>query len=210
VLYRGINKDLSPIMKAKYDSYETAFAVGTKLTFPAPTACSTSDMVAGQFMNGIQLVIQNAGGVALLPGQLSAYDESEVMLPFPSSFKVVARSKVQETVVVVIEAIFTPFSYCSAPEVHVVSAAAAAHATPLPPTAAVTGGMVIMSPPAAPGRPLSDLSVLDVALIVCAAADVVSHAHHTRVAGGMPWTGVRRLLRSHRRQQLRRKCHRHA
>jgi hypothetical protein len=100
-------------MVQKYDTYETAFAVGSKLTFPAPTACSTSDVVAGDFTNGIQLVIQKAGGVALVPGQLSAYDESEVMLPFPSTFKVIARSKVQDTVVVVIEAVDTAFSYCS-------------------------------------------------------------------------------------------------
>jgi len=116
VLYRGINIDLNAVMKQKYEAYETAFAVGTKLTFPAPTACSTSDVVAGHFMNGIQLVIHKAGGVALVPGQLSAYDESEVMLPFPSTFKVIARSKVQDTVVVVIEAVPTSFSYCSAPE----------------------------------------------------------------------------------------------
>ena len=117
MLYRGINIDTNPIMRQKYDAYETAFAVGTKLTFPAPTACSTSDVVAGHFMNGIQLVIQKSGGVALVPGQLSAYDESEVMLPFPSTFKVIARSKVQDTVVVVIEAVpNSSFSYCSAPE----------------------------------------------------------------------------------------------
>ena len=108
-------------MKQKYEAYETAFAVGTKLTFPAPTACSTSDVVAGHFMNGIQLVIQKAGGVALVPGQLSAYDESEVMLPFPSTFKVIARSKVQDTVVVMIEAVPSAFSYCSPPEALVAS-----------------------------------------------------------------------------------------
>jgi hypothetical protein len=195
VLYRGINKDLNPIMKTKYDTYETAFAVGSKLTFPAPTACSTSDVVAGDFTNGIQLVIQNAGGVSLLPGQLSAYDESEVMLPFPSTFKVVARSKVQDTVVVVIEAISTPFSYCSAPEAHVVSAAASAHAAPLPSSSVITGGFAIMSSPAAPaaaaaGRPLSDLSVPDVALIVRAAARVVFCSCFTSLAGVMPRGGV--------------------
>jgi hypothetical protein len=62
VLYRGINIDLNAVMRQKYDSYETAFAVGTKLTFPAPTACSTSDVVAGHFMNGIQLVIHKPAG----------------------------------------------------------------------------------------------------------------------------------------------------
>jgi hypothetical protein len=45
VLYRGINIDLNATMKQKYEAYETAFAVGTKLTFPAPTACSTSDVL---------------------------------------------------------------------------------------------------------------------------------------------------------------------
>jgi hypothetical protein len=121
VLYRGINIDLNAVMRQKYDAYETAFAVGTKLTFPAPTACSTSDVVAGHFMNGMQLVIHKAGGVALLPGQLSAYDESEVLLPFPCSFKVTARSKVQDTVVVMIEAVPSVFSYCSDPEALVAS-----------------------------------------------------------------------------------------
>ena len=106
-------------MRQKYEAYETAFAVGTKLTFPAPTACSTSDVVAGHFMNGIQLVIHKAGGVALVPGQLSAYDESEVMLPFPSTFKVIARSKVQDTVVVVIEAISTALFCRPSDEQHV-------------------------------------------------------------------------------------------
>jgi hypothetical protein len=38
-------------------------------------------VVAGHFMNGIQLVIHKAGGVALVPGQLSAYDESVPDLP---------------------------------------------------------------------------------------------------------------------------------
>ena len=156
MLYRGINIDLNAVMKQKYETYETAFAVGTKLTFPAPTACSTSDVVAGHFMNGIQLVIQKAGGVALVPGQLSAYDESEVMLPFPCSFKVVARSKVQDTVVVMIEATPTSFSYCSAPE----GTFLAASSSPV----SAGGGSVS----AAGGGPpsLSHLSPPDVALIV--------------------------------------------
>ena len=50
MLYRGINIDLNAVMRQKYEAYETAFAVGTKLTFPAPTACSTSDVVASRFM----------------------------------------------------------------------------------------------------------------------------------------------------------------
>jgi len=149
-------------MGQKYDTYETAFAVGTKLTFPAPTACSTSDVVAGDFTNGIQLVIQKSGGVSLLPGQLSAYDESEVMLPFPSSFKVVARSKVQNTVVVVIEAIESAFSYCSSSSV-AVSGGSVAVVAPKVPAAQLLSSHVpaILSTPS-----LAHLSVPDVALIV--------------------------------------------
>ncbi len=116
MLYRGINIDLNPVMKQKYDTYETAFAVGAKLTFPAPTSCTTSDVIAGEFTKGIQLVIQKASGVKLLPGQLSAFCEDEVMPSFPSSYKVIARSKVQDTVVIVIEAIPTAITYCSLPD----------------------------------------------------------------------------------------------
>ena len=188
MLYRGINIDLNAVMKQKYEAYETAFAVGTKLTFPAPTACSTSDAVAGHFMNGIQLVIHKAGGVALVPGQLSAYDESEVMLPFPSTFKVIARSKVQDTVVVVIEAVDTAFSYCSAPETHASafsspflerslaaasgSSALSPGSTSSPSAASAAGGAALHS--------LSALSVLDVALIVRAAAAAIVESRDAR------------------------------
>jgi hypothetical protein len=163
VLYRGINIDLNDVMRQKYDTYETAFAVGTKITFPAPTACSTSDVVAGDFTNGIQFVIQKAGGVSLVPGQLSAYDESEVMLPFPCSFKVIARSKVQDTVVVVMEAIATSFSYCSAATAPT-SASASALAS-----ATVHVSALAFAPapsPAPASSPLSSLSVDEVALLV--------------------------------------------
>jgi hypothetical protein len=115
-LYRGINKDSNPIMRHKYDEYETEFAIGSLVTFPAPTSCTISDAVASGFTNGIHLVIQKASGVKLLPGQLSAYDEAEVMPPFPSCYVVTARSKVQDTVVVVIEARPTSIIYCSLPE----------------------------------------------------------------------------------------------
>ena len=156
-------------MKQKYEAYETAFAVGTKLTFPAPTACSTSDVVAGHFMNGIQLVIQKAGGVALVPGQLSAYDESEVMLPFPSTFKVIARSKVQDTVVVMIEAVPSAFSYCSPPERPFLERSSSSSITA---TTTTTTSSSSSSASAGGGGPpsLSRLSPPDVALIVRAAA----------------------------------------
>lgn len=115
-LYRGIDKDLNPVMRRKYDAYETEFEVGSMITFPAPTSCTISDAVAGGFTKGIQLVIQKASGVRLSPGQLSAYDEAEVMPPFPSCYVVTARSKVQDTVVVVIEARPSHVSYCSIPQ----------------------------------------------------------------------------------------------
>ncbi len=168
MLYRGINIDLNAVMKQKYEAYETAFAVGTKLTFPAPTACSTSDVVAGHFMNGIQLVIQKAGGVALVPGQLSAYDESEVMLPFPSTFKVIARSKVQDTVVVMIEAMPTSFSYCSAPEELFLTRSSSSTITTT--TTTTTSSSSYASAGGGGPPSLSLLSPTDVALIVRAAA----------------------------------------
>jgi hypothetical protein len=116
VLYRGINIDLNSDMKQKHDTYETAFDVGTRITFPAPTSCTTSDVIAGEFTKGIQLVIQKASGVKLICGELSAFGEDEVMPSFPSSYTVIARSKVQDTVVIVIEAIPIAVSYCSLPQ----------------------------------------------------------------------------------------------
>jgi hypothetical protein len=159
-------------MGQKYDTYETAFAVGTKLTFPAPTACSTSDVVAGDFTNGIQLVIQKSGGVSMLPGQLSAFDESEVMLPFPSTFKVVARSKVQDTVVVVIEAVDTAFSYCSASSI-AVSGGSAAVVAPKVPT---SHGLTSHIPAISSTHSLAHLSAPDVALIVRLGGDLLCAA----------------------------------
>jgi uncharacterized membrane protein YgcG len=188
VLYRGINIDLNAVMKQKYDAYETAFAVGTKLTFPAPTACSTSDVVAGHFMNGIQLVIHKAGGVALVPGQLSAYDESEVMLPFPSTFKVIARSKVQDTVVVMIEAVPTSFSYCSAPEEPFLTRSATSSFSSSS-SSSSSSSFSSSSASAGGGGPhsLSLLSPPDVALIVrAAAADFSQCALLTLVVGRLP------------------------
>ena len=69
------------------------------------------------------------------------------MLPFPSSFKVIARSKVQDTVVVVIEAIDTAFSYCSpaleAPAAVVSGGSAIASQAP---AVASAGSAVVSSP----------------------------------------------------------------
>ena len=88
------------------------------------------------------------------------------MLPFPSSFKVIARSKVQDTVVVVIEAIASSFSYCSP---HDSLALTSLPAISPPPAPVPGGGAAVTSPPAAPAaaplHSLSHLSVNDVALI---------------------------------------------
>ena len=149
VMYRGINIDLNPVMKQKYDTYETSFAVGTKITFPAPTSCTTSDHIASDFTNGIQLMIQNQSGVMMVPGHLSAFEEDEVMPPFPSSYKVVARSKVQDTVVVVIAALQSAVTYCSPPASPAPSAAV--KSPPAPPAAAaaiISAASAAVAPPA--------------------------------------------------------------
>ena len=161
-MYRGINIDLNPAMKQKYDTYETAFAVGTKITVPAPTSCTTSDHIASEFTNGIQLMIQNQSGVMMVPGQLSAFEEDEVMPPFPSSYKVVARSKVQDTVVVVMQALPSAVTYCSI-----------ASPSTLPLSSSAAGGGAAASSAL---RSLSELSAPDVALIVRAALDFITAA----------------------------------
>ena len=182
-MYRGININLSPVMKQKYDTYETSFAVGTKITFPAPTSCTTSDHIASEFTHGIQLMIQNQSGVMMVPGHLSAFEEDEVMPPFPSSYKVVARSKVQDTVVVVIQALTSAVTYCSphaSGMLHDLSGVSphCSHThdvfnddgTPVyPPTTQVLGGgsttMASVSSPVSVAYP--SLSVKQVSLLVC-------------------------------------------
>ena len=109
VVYRGVKVDASEILKAKYDNYITAFAPGTKITFAAPTSTTTNSVVAGSFTRGIQYVMQGErpdcgpGGIALKAGDLSVYDEDEVLLTAPLSFEVVACTKVDTTVVVVLQ-----------------------------------------------------------------------------------------------------------
>ena len=109
VLYRGVKVEGSKILKAKYDDYIAAFAPGTKVTFAAPTSATTNSVVASSFTRGIQYVIQGErpdcgpGGVALKAGDLSVYAEDEVLLPAPLSFEVVACTKVDTTVVVVLQ-----------------------------------------------------------------------------------------------------------
>jgi hypothetical protein len=67
------------------------------------------------------------------------------MLPFPSTFKVIARSKVQDTVVVVVEAVDTAFSYCSASSVAVSGGSHAAVVSPKVPLVLGGGGAAALS-----------------------------------------------------------------
>ena len=169
-MYRGINIDHNPIMKQKYDTYETSFAIGTKITFPAPTSCTTSDHIASDFTNGIHIMIQNQSGVMMVPGHLSAFCEDEVMPPFPSSYKVVARSKVQQTVVVVIAAIPSAVTYCSPPP-----APASSAAVTLPAPHASGGGGAV-APAAAEDPKVAALSQALEALDVGVSADCLDFA----------------------------------
>ena len=109
VVYRGVSIDGNPILQAKYDDYKTAFAQGTRITFAAPTSTTTNDEIAAYFAKGIQYVIQGdrpdngPGGVMLKSGDLSIYNEDEVLLAAPMTFEVVAALKVENTVVVVMQ-----------------------------------------------------------------------------------------------------------
>ncbi len=108
------------------------------------------------------------------------------MLPFPCSFKVVARSKVQDTVVVVIEAIASSFSYCSPHESLALTSLTAISPPPAPvPLSGAAATSLPAAPAAFPLHSLSHLSVADVALIVRPPPlpHVLCHARYTAVAG---------------------------
>ena len=109
VVYRGVSIEGNPILQAKYDNYKTAFAKGTKITFAAPTSTTTNDEIAAYFAKGIQYVIQGdrpnngPGGVVLKSGDLSVYEEDEVLLAAPMTFEVVAALKAQDNLMVVMQ-----------------------------------------------------------------------------------------------------------
>jgi len=92
VVHRGVSVAGNPLLLAKYNDYRNAFAPGTKITFAAPTSATVDADAAASFEGGgggIRYVIQGAtpnsgpGGVRLNVGDLSVYDESEVLLEAP-------------------------------------------------------------------------------------------------------------------------------
>ena len=109
VVYRGVNIEESAALQWKYENYNEAFKPGMTLVFAAPTSTTKSSSTAGQFTKGIQFVFQGdrpdsgPGGVVLKAGDLSVYCEEEVLLEAPCTFTVVAATKVENTVVVVLQ-----------------------------------------------------------------------------------------------------------
>jgi hypothetical protein len=100
-MYRGVDIKKNPSFKAKYDTYATAYQVGTTITFAAPTSFSISDHAAGAFCNGIQFVVPVGAGTKL--HDLSAFDgEGEVVVDGPSSWEVTASTMTPTGTLVVI------------------------------------------------------------------------------------------------------------
>ena len=114
VVYRGVNIEESAALQWKYDNYNEAFKPGVTLVFAAPTSTTKNSSTAGQFTKGIQFVFQGdrpdcgPGGVLLKAGDLSVYYEEEVLLAAPCTFIVVAVTKVENTVVVVLQVLAPP------------------------------------------------------------------------------------------------------
>ena len=119
-VYRGVSVEKSVLLKTKFDNYETAFASKTKITFAAPTSTTLSAKKASKFTDGIQYVIQGEhgagpGGVYLKPGDVSVFDEEEVLLEAPLVCEVVAATKPENTVIVFLRVISTKMTYLSKP-----------------------------------------------------------------------------------------------
>jgi hypothetical protein len=114
VVYRGVSIEGNPALQWKYENFKEAFKLGTQLVFAAPTSTTKDSSIAAMFTKGIQFVFQGdspdsgPGGVMLKEGELSFYTEAEVLLEAPSMFCVVAATKVQETVVVVLQVLLFP------------------------------------------------------------------------------------------------------
>lgn len=118
-VYRGVSIE-NRQLRAKYENFETAFAPRTRITFAAPTSTTLRSQRASEFTDGIQYVIQGErgeggpGGVYLMPGVLSVFDEEEVLLEAPLVCEVVAATKPDRTVIVVLRAINSRMTYLSA------------------------------------------------------------------------------------------------
>jgi hypothetical protein len=109
IIYRGVSIENNPTLQWKYEDFKEAFKPGTQLVFAAPTSTTKDSSIARMFTKGIQFIFQGdrpdsgPGGVLLKSGDLSVYEEDEVMLSSPGIFCVVAATQVQETVVVVVQ-----------------------------------------------------------------------------------------------------------
>jgi hypothetical protein len=109
VIYRGVSIEGNAALQLKYDNYKEAFKIGTQLVFAAPTSATKDSSIAGMFTKGIQFVFQGdrpdigPGGVLFKGGDLSVFSEEEVLMLSPSTFIVVAVTKVQDTVVVMLQ-----------------------------------------------------------------------------------------------------------
>jgi hypothetical protein len=109
VIYRGVSIESNATLREKYENFKEAFKPGALLVFAAPTSATKDSSIAGRFTKGIQFVFQGdrpdkgPGGVELKAGDISVYEEAEVLISAPSSFCVVAATRVQDTLVVTLQ-----------------------------------------------------------------------------------------------------------
>lgn len=126
VVYRGVSTEGNAALQWKRENFKEAFKPGTQLVFAAPTSTTKDASIAGTFTKGIQFVFQGdspdsgPGGVMLKAGDLSVYsNEEELLLEAPCTFIVVAATKVQETVVVVLQVLAAVPPHCPAREARI-------------------------------------------------------------------------------------------
>ena len=90
-VHRGVPIGNSDFLKSKRDNYKSEYAEGTKIYLPAPTSTSMDDAKASEIMGlngGIIFTYLDVCGLRMSIGDLSMYDEAEVLLMGPMVFKV--------------------------------------------------------------------------------------------------------------------------
>ena len=90
-VHRGIPIGTSGVLKDKHRNFKTEYAPGTLVYLPAPTSTSIDVAKARDFMGpgaGILYTMLNVYGLRLRVGELSVYDEAEVLLMGPMVYKV--------------------------------------------------------------------------------------------------------------------------
>jgi hypothetical protein len=185
--YRGLKLDGNAELERKYLDYKSEFVVGQLMTFPAFMSVSTDDSVADDFGDYVFFVFVKVRGARI--AQLSQLPkEAEILVPPPSVFRIKAVAKVGTTksfvgghevksggrLTVTLEQESCPLAYLSqsasksAVAPSLVSGSATAGSVPL--AFASSGGAASQQLPSAAATSavssLSDLSILDVALIV--------------------------------------------